>query len=92
MSPGERQVLWSVNNTPVFSQGGPKEPTTRAYSKQHTVDHEAPRTNLGFFHASCCARVWHYSSIEYFNRNRCIVCGHLVTTLKCMLSREHAPT
>ena len=48
MSQGGEAGSQSVDNTPVFSQGGPKEPTTRARSTQCTVDHEAPQTNLRF--------------------------------------------
>ena len=92
MSLGGEAGFPSVDDPPVSSQGGPKEPTTRACSAQCTVDHEAPQTNQDFFHASCCARIWHFSSIQYFNPNRCIMCRHIITTLKHMLSRGHALT
>ena len=79
MSLGERQVL-RLDNPLVFGRDGSKEPTCWTCSTQCTVDHEAPQTD--FFHALCCARIWHFSSIEYFNQNRCIVCRRIIATLE----------
>ena len=91
MSLRERQVLQVLTTLQYLAEKGP-ESTSQTHSMQCTVDHEAPWTNRDFFHASCCVGVWHFSSIKYFNGNKCIMCGHIIATLKHMLSREHAST